>query len=645
MKLAELIARHNELNQALQSNEVWYSFELFPPKTEKGREALRRKLNNLAELEPLIVDITWGAGGSSNTTSLRICKRAQQLHGLNTMLHLTCMSMTREELKQVLQSAKEKGIQNILALRGDVPQGGKKVDNGLNYAVDLVKFIKNIHKDYFGICVAGYPEGHGEAESFEKDLFYLKQKVDAGADMIITQMFFDPNIFLNYKKKCREIGIKCPIIPGIMPIMTYSGFMRMTKFTKVTVPKEITEGLEKVKDDKVKVVDFGVSTCVKMCQQLILDGVEGIHIYCLNQYKPVERIIKGLSLRSSRYRRSYPWRRSTIQKRRGETIRPVFWAYRPESYIYLTNKWESFPKQEWNDNNTVRKFRKIKPKILKKVHPWGSFAKNRPVNSIDDVTKIFKDFVTGEISSIPWVERRLNLTMQPILEKIVFAIKNKILIINFQPRLNGILSENQLHGFGGPGGYIYQKRYIEFFISPDRIKLLVKLLKASGNLHYHATNCDGSIVYTNNTEGNVITVTWAVFPGKPIIQPVIVDPKCFQNVWRKEAFDLWIYQWRDLFIEGTKSWKTLQEIRDTYFLVNVVDNDFTHHSVETEYNIYNTLKSFFIKEKQLESQQNEQKLKMQKMLEIEKENQYLKSLLAEFQKKQSKEIDEKVDKK
>ncbi|KAJ3435965.1 methylenetetrahydrofolate reductase [Anaeramoeba flamelloides] len=626
MKLTELIARHNELNQALQSDEVWYSFELFPPKTERGRENLRIKLNQLAELEPLIVDITWGAGGSSNTTSLRICKRAQQLHGLNTMLHLTCVSMTREELKQVLQSAKEKGIQNILALRGDIPKGGKKVDNGLNHAVDLVKFIRSLHEDYFGICVAGYPEVHEEAESPEKDLFYLKQKVDAGADMIISQMFFDPKIFLDFKNKCREIGIKCPIIPGIMPIMSYSGFTRMTKFTTVNVPKEITDELEKIKDDKIKVIDFGVNTCVKMCKELIKEGVEGIHIYCLNQFRPVERIIKGLSLRSSRYRRPYPWRRSTIQKRRGETIRPVFWTFRPESYIYLTNKWKTFPKKEWNGTG----FRRIKPKILKKMHPWKSPVRTKQINSIDDIVKTFKDFAKGEIYSLPWRERRLNLTIEPMTEKIISAIQNRIFLINIQPRLNGILSKNQLHGFGGPGGYIYQKRYIEFFIAPERIKLLVQVLKASGNLHYHATNCDGSVVYTNNTERDVISITWAVFPGKSIIQPVVVDPDCFQNVWSKEAFDLWIYQWRDFFLEGTKSWKILQEIHDTYFLVNVVDNDFIHSSSQTEYNVYKTLNTFFIKEKKLQEKKIKEQIHFKNLEKIEKENKMLKEKLKEL---------------
>merc|ERR1719399_132309 len=209
------------------------------------------------------IDVTWGAGGSTADKTMEICINAQKYHGLNVMMHLTCTNMPVESLKAALDECKANGICNILALRGDPPAGvntgeWKQVEGGFCYATDLVKYIRQEFGDYFCIGVAGYPEVHLESESAEDDLKHLKEKIDAGGDLIVTQLFYDNQEFLKFVKKCRELGITVPILPGIMPIQSYSGFKKMTSLCKTKVPDHINEGLEPLEDDEQKVKDYGV---------------------------------------------------------------------------------------------------------------------------------------------------------------------------------------------------------------------------------------------------------------------------------------------------------------------------------------------------------------------------------------------------
>merc|ERR1719160_509429 len=227
------------------------------------------------------VDVTWGAGGSTADKTLEICINALKYHGLDVMMHLTCTNMEKEALHRALTTCKENGICNILALRGDPPAGvnageWKAVEGGFAYAVDLVKYIREEFGDYFCVAVAGYPEGHLEAESKDADLKYLKEKVDAGGEMIITQLFYDIEEFTNFTKACKDLGISVPILPGIMPIQSYSGFCRMTTLCKTKLPPGIMEALEEVKDDDQKVKEYGVQHATQMCKELIAKGAPGL---------------------------------------------------------------------------------------------------------------------------------------------------------------------------------------------------------------------------------------------------------------------------------------------------------------------------------------------------------------------------------
>eukprot|EP00889_Picochlorum_renovo_P004290 jgi/Picre1/31320/NNA_006673.t1 len=297
-----------KINSKIDNGETFYSFEYFPPKTDEGVKNLHQRQIYMKSLDPLFCDITWGAGGSTADLTLTIAEKMQNEVQAETMMHLTCTNMPVEKLEAALQQCKEAGIRNILALRGDPPHGEDKftqVEGGFACALDLVKYIREKHGDYFGICVSGYPEAHPDQivddpeemkKKYWEDIDYLKKKVEAGADFVITQLFYDVDLFLKFVTDCKSAGINVPILPGIMPIMNYGGFKRMTSFCKTYVPEHITNVLETIKTMMRLSKAFGVSLGTQMCQRLLAAGVPGLHMYTLNLDKSAVGILKNVGL-------------------------------------------------------------------------------------------------------------------------------------------------------------------------------------------------------------------------------------------------------------------------------------------------------------------------------------------------------------
>lgn len=249
-------------------------------------------------MNPVWVDVTFGAGGSTADPTLKICERVVKDFGLDVMMHLTCTNMKLDDLNAVLLRIKEAGVRNILALRGDPPATAETwsaCDGGFAHAVDLVRHIRATFGDYFCIGVAGYPEGHSDCESLEKDLEYLKDKVEAGADLIITQLFYDTSAYFDFVKRARDIGITVPIIPGIMPILSFAGLKRMTSMWAVRILESIEAAVEAIQDDEKAVKEFGVDFAANMCTDLIKNGVTGVHIYTMNNEDNVRQIVKRIS--------------------------------------------------------------------------------------------------------------------------------------------------------------------------------------------------------------------------------------------------------------------------------------------------------------------------------------------------------------
>jgi methylenetetrahydrofolate reductase (NADPH) len=274
------------------------SIEIFPPKTADGDAALLETLDDLAPYRPAFISCTYGAGGSTSKRTVDWCQTIQQRFGCPATAHFTCVGHTREELVNWLHLATEAGIGNIMALRGDPPVGQtdfKPVAGGLRYANELVALIRE-HFPQMGIGVGGYPEKHPEAPSLDVDLQNLKRKIDAGADAIFTQLFFDNAAYFRFREHCQWLGIKVPVVPGIMPITEFARIKRITAMCGSVIPVDLAGRLEAVQDDKEAQFEIGVDYAINQCRELIDQGVPGMHFYALNKSAACRRILDALEL-------------------------------------------------------------------------------------------------------------------------------------------------------------------------------------------------------------------------------------------------------------------------------------------------------------------------------------------------------------
>ncbi|OEL32931.1 Methylenetetrahydrofolate reductase 1 [Dichanthelium oligosanthes] len=577
-----------KIQAAAEDGRTAFSFEYFPPKTEEGVENLFERMDRMVAHGPSFCDITWGAGGSTADLTLEIANRMQNMVCVETMMHLTCTNMPVEKIDHALETIKSNGIQNVLALRGDPPHGQDKfvqVEGGFACALDLVQHIKAKYGDYFGITVAGYPEAHPDAiqgeggatlEAYSNDLAYLKRKVDAGADLIVTQLFYDTDIFLKFVNDCRQIGITCPIVPGIMPINNYKGFLRMTGFCKTKIPAEITTALDPIKDNEEAVKAYGIHLGTEMCKKILATGIKTLHLYTLNMEKSALAILMNLGLiEESKVSRSLPWRPPTNVFRVKEDVRPIFWANRPKSYIRRTLGWDQYPHGRWGDSRnpsygalTDHQFTRPRGRGKKLQEEWAV-----PLKSVEDISERFTNFCQGKLTSSPWSELDgLQPETKIIDEQLVKINQKGFLTINSQPAVNGEKSDSPTVGWGGPGGYVYQKAYLELFCAKEKLDQLVEKIKAFPSLTYIAVNKDGES-FSNIPVNAVNAVTWGVFPGKEIIQPTVVDSASFM-VWKDEAFEIWTRGWACLFPEGDSSRELLEKVQKSYYLVSLVDNDY-----------------------------------------------------------------------
>lgn len=572
---------------------VVFSFEYFPPKTEDGVDNLFERMDRMVAHNPSFCDITWGAGGSTADLTLDIANKMQNMICVETMMHLTCTNMPVEKIDHALQTIKSNGLQNVLALRGDPPHGQDKfvqIEGGFACALDLVKHIREKYGDYFGITVAGYPEAHPDVigsngvattEGYQSDLAYLKKKFDAGADLIVTQLFYDTDIFLKFVNDCRQIGITCPIVPGIMPINNYKGFLRMTSFCKTKIPDEVMAALEPIKDNEEAVKAYGIHLGTEMCKKILAHGIKTLHMYTLNMEKSALAILMNLGLiEESKVSRSLPWRRPTNVFRIREDVRPIFWANRPRSYISRTIGWDQYPHGRWSDSSnpsygalTDYQFMRPRARDKKLLEEWAL-----PLKSIEDVYEKFMKYCLGKLRSSPWSELDgLQAETRIISEQLGKINMKGFLSINSQPAVNGERSDSPSVGWGGSGGYVYQKAYIEFFCSRENLDAVVDKCRGLPSLTYMAVNKEG-IWVSNITQNDVNAVTWGVFPAKEIVQPTVVDPASFL-VWKDEAFEIWSRGWASLYPEGDLSRKFLEEIQSSYYLVSLVDNDYVNSNL------------------------------------------------------------------
>ncbi len=280
-----------------------FSFEFFPPKSPTGEENLKQALRQLEPLNPDYVSVTYGAGGTTGETTIEIVSHLKEDFGIEAMAHFTCVNATTDELRSTLDRMRDAGVENVLALRGDPPQGAErwtKTEGGLEFSRELVELIRDEYPE-FAIGGAAFPETHIHASSPEDDIRYLKEKVEAGMQFLITQLFFDNAHYFDFVERARDAGVDVPIIPGVMPITSYEGIKRMTTLSAAELPPALERELAARKDDADAIQDLGVSYATLQCAELLAGGAPGIHFITLNRSPATRAILAALRLMQ-------PWR-------------------------------------------------------------------------------------------------------------------------------------------------------------------------------------------------------------------------------------------------------------------------------------------------------------------------------------------------
>lgn len=293
--LPPTLFRMSSLADHFQGDSPVISFELFPPKTEAGLEALLENVGKLMRFQPSFFTCTYGAGGSTQGLTLDVLKKVKQATGLPVASHLTCVNATVDQLNAYLQQAKDIGTDYIVALRGDPPKGSdtfQATEGGLRYANELVELIQQSPID-FGVLVAGYPEVHQEAVDSKTDLENLKRKVDAGADVIVTQLFYDNIDFFRFRDRCEKLGITVPIVPGILPVTNFAQAERIAGMCKAAIPQELRAAMTQAEDAPSQ-FSIGVEHARKQTVELLDHGVPGIHYYVLNKSQAAIEMLDGL---------------------------------------------------------------------------------------------------------------------------------------------------------------------------------------------------------------------------------------------------------------------------------------------------------------------------------------------------------------
>jgi methylenetetrahydrofolate reductase (NADPH) len=291
----------------LRGDEPSFSFEFFPPKTDEATAALFENLAALKQLEPDFVSVTYGAAGSTRDGTVEVSSRIKNDLGIETMSHLSCVGETVGGLEAILDRLGEAGIENILALRGDPPRGAtdfEAPEGGLEGSPELAAFIRE--RTDWGIGGSSFPDVHPEAESPQADIDYLKRKVDGGVEFLITQLFFDNAIFFDWLDRVRGAGIDVPVLAGILPVRSYSGLVRFCEICDAHIPPAVHEGLARCEGDPVAERAWGIAYAARQSEELLANGVDGIHFYPLNHADSVMAVLGALKA-------ARPWERSPRQ--------------------------------------------------------------------------------------------------------------------------------------------------------------------------------------------------------------------------------------------------------------------------------------------------------------------------------------------
>ncbi|KAK7510416.1 methylenetetrahydrofolate reductase-domain-containing protein [Phyllosticta citriasiana] len=639
---------------ALSKDANYFSLEFFPPKTQMGFANLQNRLERMATaLRPLFVTVTWGAGGSTASKSLELAEICQRQLNLTTCLHLTCTNMSRSLVDEALEQAKALGIRNILALRGDPPrseeyrEGGQAekvgADNDSNkdfiWAIDLVRYIRKQYGEYFCIGVAAYPEGHSDQSHPEHqdpnfDLPFLVEKTKAGADFIMTQLFFDVHAYERFEETLRNhpsgVFKTTPIIPGLMPIQSYQILRRTTKLSHAKLPPDMLSRLDQVKGDDEAVKSVGVdiiSEIIEAIRKRDSIGRRGFHFYTLNLEKAVAHVVERCQLIppstpekdveeaitlediapnggsppdslqvQQEHRRKLSSANSTprnrvVVERASISSNKSYEALEDEAGIpqdkIMTRAntlaisegegslgreatWDDFPNGRWGDARSPAYGEIDGYGVSLHVSIPQAIKLWKYPVSSEDISEIFRRHITGELEAIPWSEEDLNDETNAIRNQLLKLIGKGWWSVASQPAVNGVQSTDPVYGWGPKNGYVFQKPFVEFFLPNSDWKKLQAKLDQHSDVTYFAGNYRGDFAASDMESVN--PVTWGSFAGKEIVTPTIIEAVSFK-AWLEEAFGIW-REWRHIYPPRSATAQLLKHILEDYWLVNVIHHDY-----------------------------------------------------------------------
>ncbi len=283
-----------KISDILKSNDRTFSIEVFPPKKKDGFDTIKPAIDEIAAMKPSFMSVTYGAGGGTSEFTEAIAKNIKDTYGVSSIAHLTCVSSTKETVNERLENLSASGIENILALRGDIPSDNTSLSGDYLHAVDLIKEIKSKNYDF---CIGGacYPECHPESKSKQDDLYYIKEKAESGCEFFTTQMFFDNNLYFDFKESLMKIGVSAPVVAGIMPLTAKKQIERAVELSGSYIPKSFIDIINEFGDDREAVKEIGIDFAIEQIRSLYENGVKNIHLYSMNKPEIAKRVADGIS--------------------------------------------------------------------------------------------------------------------------------------------------------------------------------------------------------------------------------------------------------------------------------------------------------------------------------------------------------------
>jgi methylenetetrahydrofolate reductase (NADPH) len=615
------------------------SFEFFAPLAD-GVEPLRRRITALARAEPLFVTVVGVGSVGSARTALTLALHAKQQQ-LTACVHVAAADFSRDEACALLDDAKAAGVRNVIFESGVHPSsragGAVDVDTPrLSSARELAELARKVGGDFFCIGVLGFPRGCvTELGSFEADVSALASGVLAGCvDFVVAAPAFDAVAITNFVAAVAGAGALVPVIPSVPVAGSLAAYEALVAAAGVHAAPADERYLHKAAAADRTGAAFSASAATlaaRLARDLLSSGATSVvHFVTLNQEWTLRSVLVDLGLGGGSSggggtRRRLPWRVAPDEARATEDVRPIFWGNRAASYVARTARWTKYPTGRWFEGGSQRQ-RTTEgggsgaelegpctstelPESLGGASDWGELDHDLyPAGSVEErralwgiapkderaVWAVFVAYITGTVSRLPWCDSGGLAPETDALSSTLARLNAAgFLTINSQPCVNGAPSESSIFGWGGIGGYVYQKAYIECFCPPGHLAALMDAAASAASfssITWHAVNSTGSWHATNArgaSRGGVNAVTWGVFPDREVIQPTVMAPAAFVGAWREEAFALWLSHWASIYEEDSDSHGLICDMHDNYYLVNAVDNNFNNEATDSLQALFN----------------------------------------------------------